>query len=66
MRLAPTGLMSCLIDRGRRRLPLLGGKPEQLAGMGDVVLDEPVEPLVERQALLQGADLLLEGLAVRV
>jgi hypothetical protein len=34
--------------------------------MGDVVLDEPVEPLLKRQALLQGADLLLEGHVVRV
>jgi hypothetical protein len=66
MRLSPTGIVSCLIDRGRRHLPLLGGQPEQLAGMGDVVLDEPVKPLVERQALLQGAHLLLEGLAVRI
>ena len=65
MRLPLTGIVSRPIDRGRRRLALLRGKPEQLAGVGDVVLDEQVEPLVEGQALLQGADLLLEGLAVR-
>jgi hypothetical protein len=66
MRLSLTGIVSRSIDRGRRRLSLLRGKPEQLTGMGDVVLDELVEPLVEGQALLQGADLLLEGLAIRV
>jgi hypothetical protein len=66
MGLPPTGIMSCLIDRVRRLLPFLCGQPEQLAGVGDVVLDEPVEPLVERQTLLKSADLLLEGLAVRV
>ena len=66
MRLPLTGIVSRLIDRGRRRLSLLRGKPEQLAGMGDVVLDEPVEPLVKGQALLQGADLLLEGFPVWV
>ena len=66
MRLPLTGIMSRLIDCGRRRLSLVCGKPEQLAGMGDVVLDEPVKPLVKGQALLQGADLLLEGFPVWV
>jgi hypothetical protein len=64
MRLPLTGVVPRLIDRGRRCLPLLGGKPEELAGMGNVVLDEPVEPLVEGQALLQGADLLGQGFKI--
>jgi hypothetical protein len=60
LRLSPTGIASSLIDRRRGRLALLRSKPEQLASVGDVVLDEPVEPLVKGQALLQGTDLLGE------
>src|SRR3954463_3257066 len=66
MRLPPTGIVSGLIDRGRRRLALLRRQPEQLASVGVVVLDEPVKPLVEGQALLQGADLLGECFLVEV
>ena len=66
MRLSLTSISSHSIDRSGRRLPLVRGKPEQLASIADVVLDEPVKPLVKGQALLQGADLLLEGLAFRV
>src|SRR4051794_27646864 len=66
MRLPPTGIVSGLIDRSRRRLALLRRQPEQLASVGDVVLDEPVKPLVKDQALLQGADLLGECFLVEV
>jgi hypothetical protein len=34
--------------------------------VGDVILDEPVKSLVKGQALLQGADLLGEGVQVWV
>src|SRR3954447_20291388 len=51
MRLPPTGIVSSLINRGRRRLALLRRQPEQLASVGDVVLDEPIKPLVKGQAL---------------
>src|SRR5215217_1541996 len=55
MRLPSTRVMAGLIDRGRRGLTLLRGKPEQLAGMGNIVLNELVEALVKGETLLQGA-----------
>ena len=43
---------------------LLRGPPEELTGLSDVVLNEEVEPFVERETILQVADLLFEGLSV--
>ena len=52
--------------RARGGFAFLCRQPEELAGVGDVVLDEEVESLVEGEAFAEVAHLQLDGLAVEI
>ena len=60
-RRALVGLTAGPLGRGGGRLPLLRREAHQLASMRHVVLNEPIETLIEREPLAQGADFLLQG-----